>query len=113
MPLIDKATLISELAPPLDAALANQLLDEFISLERRFVLRDWEPAELDGGQFCEVLARVYYHLDSANLNPIKSFDDCLKYLENDALSHAVQPRHNVLHPARVLRTTYKFRSQRG
>src|SRR5438132_5935199 len=107
MGLIETKSVIGQLSPPLDHFLVTQLLDEFISLERRFVLRDWEPAELDGGQFCEVLARVYYHLDSANLNPIKSFDDCLKYLENDALSHAVQPRHNVLHPARVLRTTYK------
>ncbi len=27
--------------------------------------------------------------------------------------HAIMPRHNALHIARVLKTTYKFRSQRG
>src|SRR6266566_8007657 len=113
MALIDKRTLLSRISPPLDALLTGQLLDEFISLERRFVLRDWEPAELDGGQFCEILARIFYHLDAGNLNPAKSFDECVKYLENDSVSHAMQPRHDVLHPARVLRTAYKFRSQRG
>lgn len=113
MPLIDRATLVAELVPPLDATLASKMLDEFISLERRFVLRDWEPAELDGGQFCEILARIFYHLDSGNLSLTRSVDDCLSYLENDATPHQINPRHNALHPARVIRTAYKFRSQRG
>jgi hypothetical protein len=61
MPLVDKATLISQLAPPLDLGLTKILVDEFISLERRFIQRYWEPAQLDGGQFCEVVARILYH----------------------------------------------------
>jgi hypothetical protein len=47
--------------------------DEFISAERRFIQRDWGPAELDGGQFCEILARTLYHQDSGNLNHTKNF----------------------------------------
>lgn len=49
MGLVEKQTLISEIVPPLDNLLAAQLVDEFISMERRFIQRDWEPAELDGG----------------------------------------------------------------
>jgi hypothetical protein len=115
MGLIEKHTLIRRLSPPLDALLVGQLLDEFISLERRFVLRDWEPAELDGGQFGEVLARIIYHTDSAQLNHAKKFDDCLKYVEDptNANTHQISPRHTALHIARVLRTVYNFRSQRG
>lgn len=114
MALIEKATLHSKLAPPFDALLAEQLLDEFISLERRFILRDWEPAELDGGQFAEVLARAVYHIDSGTLNYSKGFEECIKYLETDSgLAHSIAPRHNAIHLARVLRTIYKFRSQRG
>jgi hypothetical protein len=113
--LIEKAHLRARIAPPLDEALADQLLDEFISMERRYIQRDWEPAELDGGQFAEVLARVVYHLDSQNLNRNKDLNDCLNYVEDEKgrNAHSIQPRHDALHLAKVLRTIYKFRSQRG
>ncbi|MBL8713428.1 MAG: hypothetical protein JNM12_11045 [Alphaproteobacteria bacterium] len=113
MALIERAKLLAELSPPLDHLLVTQLLDEFISAERRFIQRDWEPAELDGGQFCEIAARIFYHADSNNLNHSKSFDDCTKYIENDQVSHNLVPRHTALHLIRVLKTIYKFRSQRG
>lgn len=115
MPLVDKATLVARLAPPLDPNLTAALVEEFISLERRFIQRDWEPAQLDGGQFCEVLARIIYHKDSGNLSPSKDFDDCMKYVEEEKGQnpHAINPRRDALHLCKVLRTTYKFRSQRG
>jgi hypothetical protein len=93
--------------------LAEQMVDEFVSIERRFIQRDWEPAELDGGQFCEILGRALYHLDSGNLNLGKDLFDCLSYIENDQVQHSIVPRHDAIHLARVLRTNYKFRSQRG
>jgi DNA-binding MarR family transcriptional regulator len=113
MVLAQKSQLAAEIVPPIDGFLASQLIDEFVSLERRFVLRDWEPAQLDGGQFCEVAGRILYHLDSGNLNPAKEFGDSLSYLENDQNSHQLKPRKDYLHLARVLRLVYKFRSDRG
>lgn len=113
MALIEARRLIADLSPPLDNLLCTQLLDEFISAERRFIQRDWGPAELDGGQFCEVLARIFYHQDSGNLSQSKSLEDCLRYIENEQVPHVLQPRHDALHVAKVLRTIYKFRSQRG
>src|SRR5258707_1337343 len=113
MGLVEKQYLVSQLSPPLDNFLATQLVDEFVSLERRFVQRDWEPAELDGGQFCEILARILYHLDSGNPNLSKQFDDCLRYIENDQAAHAISPRSDAIHLAKILRVVYKFRSQRG
>ena len=114
MPLVDKATLVLHLAPPLDTDLTTALVEEFISLERRFIQRDWEPAQLDGGQFCEVLGRLLYHHDSGILNPSKDFDECVKYIwdENNHNKHLMD-RQEASHISRVLRTTYKFRSQRG
>jgi len=114
MGLIEKATLVKELSPPLDKALTESLVDEFVSLERRYIQRDWEPAQLDGGQFCEVLARIIYHQDSGNLNANKQFDECAEYVEDEDCSrkHAM-PRRDALHIIKVLRTAYKFRSQRG
>src|SRR5690242_8761920 len=115
MPLADRAFLIAAISPPLDKRLTEALIDEFISLERRFILRDWEPAQLDGGQFCEVLGRIIYHQDSGILNPAKQFDDCARYVEDEKNQniHAMNPRHDSLHVVKVLRTAYKFRSQRG
>jgi hypothetical protein len=115
MPLVDKATLVLHLAPPLDPDLTTALAEEFISLERRFIQRDWEPAQLDGGQFCELLARILYHQDSENLNRNKDLDDCLKYIEDSDgnHNHSIDPRRDALHLAKILRSTYKFRSQRG
>jgi len=113
MGLIEKKQLVAQLAPPLDHLLITQLLDEFVSMERRFIQRDWEPAELDGGQFCEILLRILYHQDSGNLNLNKSIEDCSSYIENESVGHVIQPRHDALHLVRLIRTIYKFRSQRG
>ena len=77
-----KEDVLNSICPPLDSTLATQLLDEFISLEKRFVLRDWEPATLDGGQFSEAAARILYHADSGTINYLKSVDKCLKYVED-------------------------------
>ena len=90
-------------------------MDVFISLERRFIQRDWEPAQLDGGQFCEVPARILCHQDSGNLNPGKDHDECLTYIEDQKgqNTHAITPHRDALHLAKVLRTIYKFRSQRA
>src|SRR5712664_81691 len=112
MGLVEKQTILRELVPPLDAVLVDQLLDEFISMERRFIQRDWEPAELDGGQFTEVLSRILYHMDSGNLNRGKDFGECKGYIDNDQATHAILPRSHAKHLFLVLKTIYKFRSDR-
>jgi hypothetical protein len=113
MAFINKAQLIAELSPPMDATLADQLVEEFASQEKRYIQSDWGPSQLDGGQFCEILSRIVYHLDSGVLAPSKDFNDACKYIENDSVSHAISPRGTALHIVRVMRTVYKFRSQRG
>lgn len=112
MGLVEKKGLVAALSPPLDHLLVSQLVDEFISAEKRFIQRDWEPAELDGGQFAEVAARILYHQDSGTLSHSKEFNDCLGYVVEDKNSHRMS-RRDALHILRVLRTIYKFRSQRG
>src|SRR6185437_1840320 len=102
-----------QVSPPLDNQLAESLIKEFLDLERRFVLADWEPATLNGGQFAEIAARIIYHIDATNPNRRKSVDDCLGYVEDEKNQHAFPHRRTALHLCRVLRTIYKFRSQRG
>lgn len=112
---MDKSKLAEELCPPLDETLIELLIEEFLSLENRFVLRDWEPATLDGGQFSEIFSRIIYAVDSGNLNRNKSVNNCLKYIEDRDQSnpHNFPDRKSSLHMCRVLRFTYKFRSDRG
>ncbi len=112
MGLVERKLMIDRLSPPMNHLLASQLVDEFISMERRFIQRDWEPAELDGGQFAEIAARILYHLDSGNLNPNKGHGDCIDYFENNQVSHKLD-RKDVGSIAKVLQSIYKFRSQRG
>jgi hypothetical protein len=112
MGLVERNQMIERISPPLDHLLATQLVDEFVSQEHRYIQREWEPAELDGGQFCEVLARIIYHQDSGNLNRDKEFEDCAKYILNDKVPHA-RPRQEMLLLLQVLKTIYKFRSKRG
>lgn len=113
MALIEKRQLLEAISPPLDYQLSSLMIDEFISAERRYIQGDWEPAELDGGQFCEILARILYHKDSGTLSLNKGFDDCCSYIEHNQNAHAITPRHDAIHLIKVLRTIYKFRSQRG
>ena len=113
MSLIVKDHLIKMICPPIDAQLGASFVDEFISSERRYIQRDWEPSQLDGGQFAEVSAQIFYAADTGKVNRNKDLQSCLSYLENDQVSHALLPRSDALHVARVLRTIYKFRSQRG
>ena len=112
---VSKKDLVSQLCPPLDSQFVNGLINEFVSQERRYVLGDWEPATLDGGQFAEIASRIIYYMDSGNLNRRKGVDACLKYIEdeNSSNSHSFPQRRTALHLCKIIRTIYKFRSQRG
>jgi len=112
MGLVERATLVNKISPPFDHLLASQLIDEFISMERRFIQRDWEPTELDGGQFAEIASRILYHLDSGNLSFSKGVGECMDYFENNQVPHTLD-RRDVSHISKVLQSIYKFRSQRG
>lgn len=112
MGLFESEQLVNSISPPIDQLLATQLIDEFISLEKRFIQRDWEPAELDGGQYCEALARILYHLDSGNLSYTRSVNDCYTYINNDQVNHSLD-RISTKHLFKVITSVYKFRSQRG
>lgn len=112
---MDKSSIIAKLSPPLDSTLCDLLITEYVSLEKRYFLRDWEPATLDGGQFCEIACRCVYHIDSHNLSMTKGVDECLNYVEDDKNQnkHHFPSRKDALQLCRALRLTYKFRSSRG
>lgn len=110
---MDIDELVSGVCPPLDDQLFRTLLDEYLSQERWYALGEWEPGELDGGQFAEVASRIVYHQDSGTLNQRKAVDKCLRYVENDANPHQFPEPQSARHLARAIRLIYKFRSSRG
>ncbi len=107
------ADLLASLARSINSKLASQLASESTSLEEAFILRKWKYTELDGGRFTEVAARIIYSIDSGNTSLSKSVDDCLKYVENEHVSHSFPERQGAIHIAKVIRAIYKLRSQRG
>lgn len=110
---MEHTDILKNISPPLDDVLADLLLKEFLSLEKRYLLRDWEPATLDGGQFCEIAARCVYHIDSGNLSRRKGVDECLSYVEIDKNPHYFPSRKDALQVCRTIRLGYQFRSNRG
>lgn len=110
---MDAGLLEAELAKNVDPTFAKQLIEESVALEEAFLLKRWKNTELDGGRFAEVAARILYSIDSGNVSPTKSVDDCLKYVDNVQVSHGFPERQSAIHLAKVLRSIYKLRSQRG
>lgn len=109
-----KVNLISSvLSQKIDTKLSEQIMQEFVALEESFLLKRWKYTELDGGRFCEVSARIIYAIDSGITNLAKKVDDCLKYIENEQVKHNFPERPSAVHLSRVIRSTYKLRSQRG
>lgn len=107
------AELVVELSKSIDPTLARQLVDETVAIEEAFGLKRWKYTELDGGRFAEVASRIVYSVDSGNLSLTKSVDDCLRYVDNEQVSHSYPERQGAIHLAKVIRSIYKLRSQRG
>jgi hypothetical protein len=105
--------LTAALAKVVDAQLAAQLVQEAMSLEEAFLLKRWKYTELDGGRFAEVAARIVYAADSGNVSLTKGVDDCFKYVDNNQVQHDFPEKQAAGHFARVIRSIYKLRSQRG
>lgn len=101
------------LATTTHSSLAHQLFEEETKLEEAFALRKWQHTELDGGRFAEVAARILYGIDSGKFNLSKGVDDCLKYVDNDSVSHSFPDAKSANQIALILRSIYKLRSQRG
>ncbi len=101
-----------DLSAIIDQFLAEQLITSYINMQQRYYAGDWKPAELDGGQFCEAVARALYQIDSGIVR-----NDLLPGVISSLLKSKKEP-HNVKekdreHFCRVLETTYKFRNDRG
>lgn len=104
--------LIMELSKVVDPSLAEAVVGGYIEMQRRFIVGDWKPAELDGGRLCEAVARCIHQLDTSSVTHSKLPGKIRERLENESVAHLlnVKERH---HLAKVIDVLYKFRSDRG
>ena len=53
-----------ELARIIDPSVADLAVTTYLEMQQRYFVEDWQPTELDGGRFCEAVARAIYQIDS-------------------------------------------------
>lgn len=111
--MTSKQVIVDELSLNIDPVLAEALLVQIEDVEREFALRHWKYSQLDGGRLCEVASRILYAADSGSVNVTKSVESCLNYLENDSSRHVYSDRQALQHIGKVIKASYKLRSQRG
>lgn len=108
-----KQSIAAELSQAVDSVLASALIEQSEEIEREFALKRWKYSQLDGGQLCEIAARILYAADSGTVNRTKSVESCIKYIEDDTVRHLHPDRQALQHVCKVLKAAYKLRSQRG
>ncbi|SRR6266487_6482365 len=101
-----------DIAAIVDPVLAQQLIDSYTKMQQRFYAGDWKPAELDGGQFCEAVARALYQVDMGVVTHDLLPGDIASQLKSKSAPHKLDAKDRD-HFCRVLQTTYKFRNDRG
>ena len=112
---MDASAVLAQIAPPLDESLAKSMLSAFVEQEQRFLAGDFKPSTLDGGHFCEAVARLVYSIDSGTLASKKSVDECLKRIDDTRpdVAHQFPQIDAARQIGRVIRSIYKVRSSRG
>lgn len=104
-----------EIAVIVDAIFAEEIIASYLEMQQKYYAGDWGYAELDGGKFCEAVARAFYQLDIGVITHKDLPGDIMKQLRDQVKvppTHVFPPKDRD-HFCRVLETTYKFRSDRG
>lgn len=104
-----------DIATIVDAVFAEEIVTSYLEMQQRYHAGDWMPAELDGGHFCEAIARAFYQLDTGTITHKDLPGEIIKQLRDQVKvsSTHVFPLKDRDHFCRVLETTYKFRNDRG
>jgi hypothetical protein len=109
---ITPGQLTHDLSAIIDPYLAQQLVESYTNMQQRYYAGDWKPAELDGGQFCEAVARALFQIDSGIVRNDLLPGDLSNLLQSKKAPHNLEEKDRA-HFCRVLQTTYKFRNDRG
>lgn len=95
-------------------AFEEELLDKYREIERNFRESRWEPAELNGGKFCEVVYCIIRgHVDGSYPHklskPSNFYDSCLK-MEKESSTFGRSIRIQI---PRMLAALYEIRNNRN
>jgi len=104
--------LTKELAQTIDPYLAHSVIDCYIEMQQRFLAGDWRPTELDGGRFCEAIARAFLQLDTGIVDSTNLPGKVCDRLRSKKSPHRLSEKDRN-HLTRIIGVVYKFRSDRG
>lgn len=111
--------LINDLSTYVDADLAKIAIESYVEMQKRFLVGDWQPSELNGGTLCEAISRCLYQLDTGRVAK-KSVSQVRDYLLDTKNGiplptpnlHKLKPKDRK-HISKAIEIAYKFRSDRG
>lgn len=104
--------LIKELEKTIVPYLAEAVVTCYIDMQQRFLAGDWQPAELDGGRFCEAIARALLQIDTGRVDNRKLPGKVRDVLIDKRIPHHLSAKDRY-HITQVIKTVYGFRSDRG
>jgi hypothetical protein len=101
----------------LPAGLRAELIDSYRNITRNFIERRWEPSELNGGKFAEVVFTIVEGAIAAAFptkakKPARMVDAC-RALEGKPATALPSDRSLRVHIPRALVFLYDIRNQRG
>ncbi len=107
--------LLSSLFPPFPSTLRDELIHEFLEITRNFRENRWEPSELNGGKFCEVVYTICEGFLTSTYPPnAKKPSDMVSACRNlERTQSSIVPRSIRIQIPRVLLALYEIRNNRG
>lgn len=67
---IEQSKIVQSLSPPLPKDVVSNLIKEYVSIKKSFLLGHLGPSELNGGRFCECVLRLIEHVDQGSHTPV-------------------------------------------
>ncbi len=104
--------LIDELSNIIDRSLAIIVIESFEEMQKRFLVGDWQPTELDSGRLCEAISRSLLQLDTGKVSHTKTVAAIRETLLDNKIPHTLKSKDRN-HITKVVEVVYKFRSDRG
>jgi len=106
----------SDLKSKFPQLLVDALLDSYQEIKHNYMLSNHEPAELNGGKFCEVIVRILqFETKSGNFSPLGThMPDMIGTIRRfEQLPSSTTNESYRIHIPRVLVAMYNVRNKRG
>lgn len=111
---LSRDDLRAQIAASSDAATADELIDAYEELKRRYLDGDYRPGQLEGGRFAEAAFRVLQHMATGQHTPVgRALPDVPTLQRTLAGSDPATTHESVrIHIPRALAVVYDVRNRR-